>query len=133
VTLDALIKTLPQIMPCSARYDADSEEWVLDVQQEGGRHQDIMLTEFEENERSLLRLTTNVGRADDFKSQRLHTALELNASLVYGALAIYQGNIVFTETMPLVRDDINEYVDVVRYLTRVADRYEKMLFGVDKA
>ncbi|MBM3461797.1 MAG: YbjN domain-containing protein [Armatimonadetes bacterium] len=131
--VEDLLAALKEEISFNESYDEENEEWVLDVSIDGQRRQDITLSPFTEAGRDYIRLITVVGKTSDFSLQKLRSALELNSSLLYGALAIYQGATVLTETIAVKRTDKSEAIDIVRYLTRMADSYEKMLFGLDRA
>jgi len=133
VTVDELMQALARELTFASKYDEDNQEWVLDVQLEDSRGQQITLSPFEEGGRSMIRFMTQIGESKEFSPQKLVSALELNASLLYGALALYEGCMVLTETASLSQRDPSDLVDVVRYLTRMADTYEKMLFGYDRS
>lgn len=133
MTVDQLIASLAKDINFESRHDQENEEWVLEVHLEGGRNQEIRLYEFEDGGRQMVRFLTTIGSAEGFSAQKLRSALELNASLLYGALAIFEGNVVLTESAPLNRTDGAEVSDAVRYMTRIADSYERMLFGLDRA
>jgi hypothetical protein len=133
VTVDELITALGSEISFESKYDQENEEWVLDVHLEGGRNQEMRLFAFEEGGRQMVRFLTGIGSASEFSSGRMRSALELNASLLYGALAIFEGNIVLTASAPLNRPDATEATDAIRYMTRMADAYEKILFGLDRA
>jgi hypothetical protein len=133
MTVDELIAALGAEIKFESRYDKDNEEWVLDVHLEGGRNQEMRLFPFEDGGRQMVRFVTAIGSADNFSQQKLRSALELNASLLYGALAIFEGQVVLTDSVPLGRADTAEASDALRYIARMADAYEKMLFGLDRA
>ena len=132
VTAEELVQGLCQAMACQSKHDVENEEWVLDVVLEGGRGQEITVRPFEEEEQAFVRFFTAIGKAAEFTLPKLKTALELNASLRHGAVALYEGEIVLTETASLLHP-LEEITRVARYLTRMADAYEKILFGVDRA
>ena len=133
MTLDSLIAALGDKIQLDSRFDDENEEWVLDVHLEGGRNQEVRLYTFDESDAQWVRIITSIGSASDFSEGRLHTAMEVNASLLYGALSLFQGHVVLTACAPLDRAHHNETADAVRYIARMADTYEKLLFGLDRA
>lgn len=133
MTLAALIAALGEKVQLDSRYDEENEEWLLDVHLEGGRNQEVRLFTFEESGVEMLRFLTTIGDANDFSEGTIHTAMEVNASLLHGALALFQGRVVLTACAPLHRADSGETADAIRYLARMADTYEKLLFGLDRA
>lgn len=133
MTLDTLIADLGSKIQFDSRYDEENDEWILDVHLDGGRNQEVRLFTFEEGGVEMLRFLTSIGDAKDFSEGKLRTAMEVNASLLYGAVALFQGEVVVTACAPLQRADLTETADAVRYVTKMADTYEKLLFGLDRA
>lgn len=132
MTAEQLVQELGRALGCEAKHDVENEEWNLDVALQGGRRQEITVRPFEEEQQPMVRFFTVVGPAKDFPHPRLVTAMELNASLRFGALALYEGNVVLTDTAALAQPAA-EIVEVARYLVRMADAYERILFGFDRA
>jgi hypothetical protein len=97
----------------------------------GGRHQIVSLEFFELDQERLVRLYSVIGEAEDLPTQRLALALQINARLAHGALAVKDGQLVVLETLMLEEADPPEIEASVRYLAETADYYEKTLFGGD--
>jgi hypothetical protein len=131
LTVEDLINALSRELKFDSRYNSEDEEWVLDLELPAKRKQELTVRTLEEDGVQFVRFFTGVGRTEQFSQQKIITAMELNSSLLYGAIAIYEGSIVITEAVPLDRE-LKEIVQVVGYITRMADAYEKMLFGVDR-
>lgn len=137
MTLDALIAALGEKIQLDSRYDEENEEWLLDVHLEGGRNQEVRVFTFEEGGVEMVRVLTSIGSADDFSVGKIRTAMEVNASLLVGALALFQGEVVLTACAPIDGTHVTDTADaigyIIRYVTRMADTYEKLLFGLDRA
>jgi hypothetical protein len=97
----------------------------------GGRHQIVSLEFFEFEQEQLARLYSTIGRAEGLAPGRLALALQINARLAHGALAVRDGQLVILETLMLDEADAGEIEASVRYLAETADYYEKTLFGGD--
>lgn len=95
------------------------------------RGQVVEIETFEHEDEALVRLTTVIGSAESLSKVRLQAALELNARLPHGAFAVRSGELVMTETLPLVDADAAELEASLRYLAITADRYEEQLFETD--
>lgn len=133
MTLETLIASLRDKIRHEARFDADREEHILDVHLEGGRNQEVRLFTHDTENATMLRIVTSIGSADDFNEHRLRSAMEVNASLNYGSLAIFEGDVVLTANVSMGRTDIGETAEAILYMTRMADTYEKLLFGLDRS
>ncbi len=132
MTAEEFVMASCKALECEVHYDTENEEWQLEIHFEGKRKQHVTLFSFEESGRSLVRCVTAVGNANDFSHAQLVTALELNESLLYGAFAIFSGKFVITACTDAVEQEVPRFVEVIRYLTRMADAYEKMVFGLDR-
>ena len=97
-----------------------------------GRHQLVRLEFFEADREALVRLTTTIGDADVLTRDQYQLALEANAELAHGALAIVAGQLCMTDTLMLENSDAAEIEAAVDYLARRADEYEHTLYGVDE-
>ena len=97
-----------------------------------GRGQLVSLEHFEFEQKDLLRLTTGIGPAEQLSSERLALALQINARLAHGALAVLDGTLIMTDTLLLADADAGEIESAVSYLAETADYYEKTLFGTDE-
>jgi hypothetical protein len=97
-----------------------------------GRHQ-LVSIEFLEHEREeLVRLVTTIGDAKRLDAVRLVAALELNAALPHGALAIRDGELVMVDTLMLRDAGPAEIEAALAYLATTADRWERALYGKDE-
>ncbi len=98
----------------------------------GGRRQVISLEFFEFESQELVRLYTVIGPADQLPSERLAMALQINARLAHGALAVLEGELIMANTLLLQDADAPEIEASIAYLAETADYYEKSLFGTDR-
>ena len=96
-----------------------------------GRRQVVTL-EFFEDQEELVRLATGIGSAQGMPSERLSLALQINARLAHGALAVRDGELVMIDTLMLQDADAAEIEASIRYLADTADYYEKTIFGTDQ-
>ncbi len=85
--------------------------------------------EFENQE--LVRLHTTIGQTRALGEERMVLALQINARLAHGALALRDGELVMIDTLMLKDADPAEVEASLSYLALTADYYEKMLFGTD--
>ncbi len=95
------------------------------------RHQIVTLTEFKDDSEAMVRFTTRIGRASRLEEARLRAALELNFRLPHGCLAVEEDHLVMTDTRPLRTTTPKSSGDVIHYIARQADVYEKSIFGTD--
>lgn len=116
-------------------YDEDDAgvEGVINLKTGGERRQQMRLEEVTQDEAMFLRLSTVVGKAGRFVPEKYKELLLLNSSLVYGAFALMDGNIVLTETMDRDPVDLRRTARVLQSMAAKADQFERMLFGVDRA
>jgi len=98
----------------------------------GGRRQVISLEFFEFESQELVRLYTVIGPADELPTERLALALQINARLAHGALAVRDGELIMATTVLLEDADAREIEASIAYLAETADYYEKTLFGTDR-
>ena len=103
-----------------------------------GRHQLVRLELFE-SERvegmghtPLVRLSTTVGAVEKLSRERLLLALEANATLEHGALAVETGQLCMTDTLLVETADAEELEAAIDYLARQADEFEHAIFGTDQ-
>ena len=101
------------------------------VQWGDGRRQLVRLEIFDADRQSLVRLSTTIGDVGVLDRERLVLALETNADLAHGALAIQSGQLCMTETLLLEAADVEELEASIDFLARRADEYERTLFGTD--
>jgi hypothetical protein len=112
--------------------DPEQEEALLTLTMANGRRQVVRAYPFEEEGRPYIRFYTPVGRPENAPGQVLKTAMELNASLTHGAFALFEGRIVLADTMELEGGNPEEGSRILQYLGRMADTFEKMVYGVDR-
>jgi len=97
-----------------------------------GRRQLVRLEIFDSERESLVRLSTTIGDVGQLDRERLVLALETNADLAHGALAIQSGQLCMTDTLMLESADVEELEAAIDFLSRRADEYERTLFGTDE-
>ncbi|NDD27753.1 MAG: hypothetical protein EB084_05735 [Proteobacteria bacterium] len=127
-----LIALLGEKLRFDSTYDEAGEEWVLNVHLENHRNQAVRVFAQEDGGVQFARFVTNIGSASEFNERKLRTALEMNASLPHGTLAIFEGSLVMLTSLRL-ESDLSQAAEVVGYIVRTADTYEKLLFGLDRA
>ena len=113
-----------------------SRGWEVDgrfvtVNVTGGRTQTVRCEEVDEGDGLMVRVSTDIGQADQLDEKRLRAALGLNWRLRHGCLAIHAQQIKMTHFLEAKRLPETILVEVVEYLALTADTYEKHLFGVD--
>ena len=97
----------------------------------GDRMQDVALSDFKEGDDPYVRFTSVIGKADALDALRMRSALELNARLPHGCLAVQDGELVMTDTRPLRTTTAKTSAQAAEYLAGLADKYEKLIFGTD--
>ena len=97
-----------------------------------GRQQVVSLEFFEFDGNDLVRLYTTIGSANALAQERLALALQVNARLAHGALAVRDDHLIMTETLLLADADPGEIRASLKYLAETADYYEKIFFETDK-
>lgn len=108
-----------------------TEGWSMDVPQEKGRHQAVVATAFKDGSEEMVRYTSVVGEASALDGTRTRAALELNAKMPHGCLAVEGGSLVLTATRPLKTTTPETSAQAVRYLAHQADKYERLIYGTD--
>jgi hypothetical protein len=98
----------------------------------GGRSQRIHWQQFHHGEKDMVRLYSYIGTSEKLSQVRLEAALRLNFSLPHGALAIHSEKLVMTETFLVSDADLAEVESAVRFLSEMADRYEKLIYDADR-
>ena len=114
----------------------DSRGWEVDgrfvtVNVVGGRTQTVRCEEVDEGDGLMVRVSTEIGDAQQLDADRLRAALGLNWRLRHGSLAIHSQMLKMTHFLTAKRLPDELLVEVVEYLAHTADTYEKHLFGVD--
>jgi hypothetical protein len=97
-----------------------------------GRQQVVTLEFFEFEGSDLVRLSSTIGSTSALAPGRLGLALQVNARLAHGALAVSDGDLILTDTLILADADPGEVSATLRYLAETADYYEKIFFGTDE-
>ncbi len=115
----------------------EEQGWTLlptgvEVHHADGRHQIVSLEHFEDGDDAMVRLSTTIGTTRALSTERLALALQVNARLVHGALAVRDGELIMTQTLMLHDADPGEVRASVGYLAETADYYEKIFFGTDE-
>ncbi|HLY73131.1 MAG TPA: hypothetical protein VKU80_03345 [Planctomycetota bacterium] len=103
----------------------------FDIPQAGRRKQFVSVAEFKEESQAMVRFTTRIGPADRLEPTRLRAALELNARLPHGCLAVDAGHLVMTSTRFLGTTTAETSATAVEYIARQADQYEKLIYKTD--
>ncbi len=97
-----------------------------------GRHQVVSLEFFESDGHDLVRLWSPIGDSRALGVERLALALQVNARLAHGALAVREEQLIMTETLLLRDADPGELRASLESLAATADYYEKIFFGTDE-
>jgi hypothetical protein len=118
------------------RQVCDAQGWELlptgiNVRFGDGRHQLVSLEAFELGRELLVRLSSGIGEVSALSREQLESALERNAELAHGALAIQAGELCMTDTLMVEASGPEEIGAAVEYLADQADRYERTFFGTD--
>lgn len=100
-------------------------------QGDGSRKQEVLLSTFDSDAGTMVRLTSRIGSAKVLDARRLKSALELNFRIPTGSLAIEGEDLVMTDTRPIGTTTPEDLGAVVTFLAGLADRYEKQFFGTD--
>src|SRR5882672_10785391 len=77
------------------------EGWSIEIPQPKGRKQKVFAVSFKDGADSMVRYTSMIGDAGSVDDRRARMALELNAKMPHGCLAIEGGHLMVTETRPL--------------------------------
>ena len=104
----------------------------IEVPLEGGRHQDVMLENFEFEDEALVRVYTWIGPTEDIEPLRLNTALRLNFGLPHGSLALKNDRLAMVDTLLVEDPDPAEIEASIGYLAETADHFERTIFGGDE-
>lgn len=111
---------------------AAGEGWAIDIPQPKGRKQKVYAASFKEGADSMVRYTSMIGDAGTVDDRRSRMALELNAKMPHGCLAIEGGHLVVTETRPLKTTTPESSAVAVKYLAKQADTYERLIYSADQ-
>jgi hypothetical protein len=129
-TLDDLVAKM-----CKAEHWASERAgigWGFEIPQPKDRKQKVYAVIFEDNHEELVRYTSMIGPADKIDNQRSKMALELNAKMPHGCLAIEGGHLIVTATRPMKTTTPETSAAVVKYLAKQADTYERLIFASDQ-
>ncbi len=113
------------------KHAAEGEGFRIVVPLPGERAQDVLVRTFPHEGETLVRSTTLIGHQKDLDACRCRKALELNATLPYGQLALESEHLVLTETRPLKTAAAETSSTLIKFIARQADFYEKAIFGKD--
>ena len=103
----------------------------LEVPLARGRSQFVEVAEFEDAGRKMVRFTTRIGKVVGLGEGRLRAALEVNLRLPHGCLAVDGADMVLTETCRLDATASRASGEMLEFLARQADAYERFIFGSD--
>lgn len=96
-----------------------------------GRRQQVIHEVYEEDGEKLVRVYSVVGPAARLDARRTRAALSLNWRLRFGAIAIWEDQLVVTRSF-LERDlDADELRLAIEFIARTADEYEHYIFRKD--
>ena len=114
----------------------DKNGWSMDgnaaeITLDDGRRQRVFVEVFSHEDDKMARAFTVIGSSEALSQTRAQSALGLNFGLSHGALAIHDGNLVMTDTFLIKDADEDEVEASVRFLSKTADRYEKLIYGTD--
>lgn len=115
--------------------DDDSPEYhlVFQVEEDPSRKQEINVWPFEEDGKHFIRMLTYIGKRQDFSANKLISFLELNMSLRFGAVAIFQGQVVMVSTASFESViDEDKIISHMKYVIRMADSFERTMIGLDR-
>jgi len=111
---------------------ASTDGWEIIIPQPKGRRQAVMAASFKDGTEGMVRYTSVVGDAVSIDDRRARTALELNARMPHGCLALSAGNLVVTATRPLKTTTPETSAQAVKFLAKQADTYERLIYTGDK-
>lgn len=130
MTLDDLVAKM-----CKAESWTPSkagEGWGIEIPQPKGRKQKVFAAAFKDGADSMVRYTSMIGDSESVDDRRARMALELNAKMPHGCLAIEGGHLLVTETRPLKTTTPESSAAAVKYLAKQADTYERLIYSSDK-
>src|SRR5262245_10730638 len=106
--------------------------WGIEIPQPKGRKQKVFAAQFSDGGDPMVRYTSMIGDSEKVDDKRARMALELNAKLPHGCLAIEGGHLIVTETRPLKTTTPESSAAAVKYLARQADTYERLIYASDE-
>ena len=104
----------------------------VNVKHADGRHQVIQFELFELEGREMVRLISMIGDAGSLSQMQMEQALRANMNLAHGALALKDAELCMTDTLSLEESEAGEVDSAVAFIAKLADTYEKLLFGTDQ-
>jgi len=127
------LKDLVQSISSAEKWsaEADGAAFTITVAISAKRSQKVVVTEFKDQGTAHVRFTSRVGPASSLDAARCRAALELNARLPHGSLALADGQLVLTETRPLETTTPATSGAAIRFIARQADLYEETIYGTD--
>jgi hypothetical protein len=105
--------------------------WQIEIPQPKGRKQSVFAAEFKDGSDPMVRYTSMIGESEKVDDRRARMALELNAKMPHGCLAIEGGHLIVTATRPLNTTTPETSAVAVRYLAKQADTYERLIYSAD--
>ena len=129
MTLNELVESVSKLRGWKTTHDQDG--LALSIPQADNRKQAVAITEFKDEGQAMLRLTTQIGKADRLEPERMRAALQLNLRMPHGCLAVDGTQLVMTETRPLKTSTPETTGDALEFLARQADQYEKLIYKTD--
>ena len=105
--------------------------WELTVPMAKDRHQAVQAAAFKDGASDMVRYTSIVGNRSALDGKRSTSALEINARMPHGCLALDGENLVITATRPLNTTTAETSAQAIRYVAEMADRYERLIYGTD--
>jgi len=129
MTLNELVESVSTLRGWKATHGQDGV--TLSIPQAGNRKQSVTVSEFKDESQAMVRFTTLIGKTDKLEPERMRTALKLNLRLPHGCLAVDGTQLVMTETRPLKTSTPETTGDVLEFMARQADQYEKLIYQTD--
>jgi hypothetical protein len=129
MTLDDLVARM-----CTAEHwtsERAGAGWGIELPQPKGRKQKVYAAAFRDGSDPMVRYTSMIGDSEKIDDTRARMALELNAKMPHGCLAIEGGHLVVTATRPLNTTTPESSAAAVRYLAKQADTYERLIYSAD--
>ncbi len=134
---ERLIKGIVEKTRCREEFIGDDEnpeyKLTFQVEEDPTRKQEIRVWPFDEDGHDFVRMMTYIGKKQDFSKAQLISFLDLNASLRFGSIGIFQGEVVMicTALFASVVDE-DRVINQMKYLIKMADSFEKQMVGLDR-
>lgn len=134
---ERLVKSVVEKTGCKPEPVGDDEnpeyKLTFQVEEDPSRRQEINVWPFEEDGNDFVRMLTYIGKKQDFSTKQLVSFLDLNSSLRFGAIGIFQGEVVMVTTAVFASVvDEDRVINQMRYLIKMADSFEKQMVGLDR-